>query len=234
MPTGIWLQQGGAVPLTSIGPFLRLNLCASTHISVRIARDIVAIVCSNGLGHFHRVLSVLQSLTALRRKLTISLICERWQKARFEGSRTLSDLEGSANIRWHHGIMNPGVQWSSDLYDYSDDRLFSWADRLGDIPDVRDAKLGLSDNLAGFLQLRPDAVLMGSFLWSDVLEKAYSQNPNVRRFVQWERGLLDRFRPSLLCVGQMVMPAAAERTRAVPLPWMRSGTKTRPDAQKER
>ena len=146
----------------------------------------------------------------------------------------LRDLESSAAIRWHHGIMNPGVQWSSDPDPYSHDCLFSWADRLGDVPDVRDARLGLSDNLAGFLQMRPDAVLMGSFLWSDVLETAYSQNSNVRRFAEWERGLLDRFRPSMLCVGQMVMPEAAERTRVVPLPWMRSGRETRPDAQKER
>ena len=128
--------------------------------------------------------------------------------------------------------MNPGVQWSSDPDPYSHDCLFSWADRLGDVPDVRDARLGLSDNLAGFLQMRPDAVLMGSFLWSDVLETAYSQNSNVRRFAEWERGLLDRFRPSLLCVGQMVMPAAAERTRVVPLPWMRSGR--RPDRMHRR
>jgi len=81
------------------------------------------------------------------------------------------------------------------------------------------------------LELRKDAVLMGSFLWSDVLAEAHPGDAHVARFVDSERRLLAECRPPMLCVGAMAMPGVVERARAVPLPWMRSG-EGRPDVRR--
>lgn len=78
----------------------------------------------------------------------------------------------------------------------------------------------LSDNLVGTLSVRPDTMLMGSFLMSDVLEAGHPGNPAVRRFVDHERELLSRHRPPMICVEDVVMAGVRLRTDAVEVGWM--------------
>lgn len=123
-------------------------------------------------------------------------------------------------MRQIHGITEPGVGWSSDPACFDDDRLLSWEERLVDLPELQSADLVLSDNLTAMLDHRPDAVLAGSFLWSEVLATAYPDHPRVAAFAQKETERLRKHRPPMLCVADLMMPAVRQQTTAVPLPWM--------------
>jgi hypothetical protein len=147
--------------------------------------------------------------------LAISILCEESQIERasfWERSRSFWARPGVTHIS---GVL-PGVRWPLSL----DGDLLRWVSALGDIEDVRRADLVLSDNLAGVLEHRPDAMLLGSFLWSDVLAAAYPDSSTAQAFVEHERALLAKHRPSMLCVGDIAMPGVLERTHAVALPWM--------------
>lgn len=194
-------------------------------------RRVAAVICANGLGHFRRVLEVSHALVRLVPGVRLDLVCGRWQLDRMRDWGTAGALAADPRVGWVHDAMEPGVRWSPDPAVYGDGRLKAWVRRLEDARVLEGADLVLSDNLAGVLELRPDAVLMGSFLWSDVLDGAFPDSPEAREFAAWERGLLDRNRPPMLCVRDIAMPSLASRTRPVPLPWMRSG-EGRPPARR--
>ena len=123
-------------------------------------------------------------------------------------------------MRYHTGILEPGVHWRLDPEGYQDGRLLAWEERLHSVPALHEADLVISDNLTGVLTIRADAVLMGSFLWSDKLMHAYPDDPNVQAFARHERHLLALHRPPMLCVGDVAMPGILRRTEFVLLPWM--------------
>jgi hypothetical protein len=189
--------------------------------------SITAIICPNGVGHFRRTVEVLARLSEADPRLTFDIVCERWQRERMSDWEMLDALEKGSAIRWRHGFLDPGVTWAREASGYADGRLKDWVNRLREADFLLEADLVLSDNLAGILEIRPDAVLMGSFLWSDVFEAAHSSSAAVREFIEWERALLERFHPPMLCVGAIAMPGVLSRTAAVKLPWMRAGD--RPD-----
>ncbi len=184
---------------------------------------LAVVVCPNGMGHFHRVLCVLVQLLRLTPRLKISIICEAWQKEQFQTSTLLRELMQFSEVIWIHGLLIPGIAWSQDESLYQNNCLTNWVRRLQAVHDLNAAKVVVSDNLAGVLEIRPDAVLMGSFLWSDVLEDAYGGNTAVMQFVEWERNLLAHHRPFMLCLKSMAMPNVRTETQPVYLPWMRSG-----------
>jgi hypothetical protein len=178
---------------------------------------VVALVCENGLGHFRRSVAILAELVIRGRVSRLDLVCEAWQVERNQSWRPMEVLR-AAGAHLRHEIMSPGPRWP--LPDDADVRLEGWIDRARTLPAVMDADVLLSDNLGGALALRDDAVLVGSFLWSDVLAQPALPSMRVQRFVEHERALLAKHRPPMLCVGDLAMPGVTERTRAVPLPWM--------------
>lgn len=182
---------------------------------------ILAVTCPNGLGHFRRVIDVLHALSSLLPDLAMEIVCSEWQKERMSNWDRLKDLQKWIGLQGFRYLPDPGVLWSNNPGDYSDGRLRRWVHSLDNISGIHEADLVLSDNLAGVLQIRSDAVLMGSFLWSDVLGAAFPNNREVEAFVAWEQKLLARCYPPMLCVETMMMPGVEQRTQAVPLSWMR-------------
>src|SRR5690606_13010255 len=73
----------------------------------------------------------------------------------------------------------------------------------------------VSDNLVGALRDRADALLMGSFLWSDVLvgSSVYQE------IAHFEHKLLQEYEPIMIGVEDIAMPGVKQRTRFIGLPW---------------
>jgi hypothetical protein len=180
---------------------------------------VAALICPNGLGHFRRVVRILSRLHQIVDDLSIDLLCEQWQLDRTaHGVETNALL--AAGARTHCGVLTPGVTWSSDPNEYRDGRLLSWEEQLVECAPLRAADFVLSDNLAGTLSARSDAVMSGSFLWSDVLSSAYPDDPNVTAFAGHERELMTAHTPPMLCVDDLAMPGIAAFTERIGLPWM--------------
>jgi hypothetical protein len=163
-----------------------------------------AIACGNGLGHYRRISAVVESLLRRTPDVEVDLYAQAWQ----------TEAAGAPPARMHREAMAGSPRWdartwSAEVYD-------AWLDRLAAEEPVRRADVVLSDNLAGVLRIRPDAVLMGSFLWHDVAGGAGIAAEPV---VSLEEDLLARHQPPMLCVEEMAMPAVTRLTRAVGLPW---------------
>jgi hypothetical protein len=179
------------------------------------------------------VLSVLSRLAILLPDVELDIVCERWQLERLQAGPTLTRL--GARVTLHLGVMAPGVALA-DADRFADGRLMAWRSRLANVAALQLAEVVVSENLAGVLALRSDAILMGSFLWSDVLEARHPGRREVIEFVDEERALLVAFRPTMLCVGAIAMPTLLRRTRTVSLDWMcepaTSGPTTAPAASR--
>ena len=182
--------------------------------------SVTLVICANGLGHYRRSVAIISRL--LERGAELSSVTLVAESAGRERTTTWAPTERlcRAGAVWVEGVMAKGVIWSNDPSPLQDGHLAAWSDHLREVPAVRDADLVLSDNLAGVLSVRPDAVLAGSFLWSDVLEHRHPNHPSISMFVEHERSLLERYRPPMLCVGDMAMPGVLSGTDAVPCGWM--------------
>ncbi|MCK6548441.1 hypothetical protein L6R52_21515, partial [Myxococcota bacterium] len=180
--------------------------------------EVFAVICANGLGHFRRTIGLLDRLSASEPALALTIAAEPWQ---WEQTRSwAAAARVHARARHVAGITAPGVTWRRSAADYDDGRLFAWEARLAALDGLDAARLVLSDNLVGTLAVRRDAVLLGSFLWSDVLAHAYPDHPAVSAFVAHDRALLDDVCPPMICVEPIAMRGVVARTRAVGVPWM--------------
>ncbi len=176
--------------------------------------QLVFIICPNGLGHFERSNALINSLIESDSGVHVDVYCQRWQFEVIYGK-----VISPPHVTWHFDKMEPGVTWSTNPNVYNDKRLLTWVNRLSDEPAILNSDLVISDNLTGILEIRPDTVLMGSFLWSDIFEYAYADNSDVKAFVDWERKLLRDNQPFMLCIQDIVMPSILKQTQAVRLPW---------------
>lgn len=181
---------------------------------------LVAFVCSNGLGHYRRLIGILSRMREMLPNLVLDIACEQWQIDAMQDWPRSRQFWINSKTRLFEGIMAPGVHWAISTQAFGDGRLLNWFERAKQIPDWEQADIILSDNLAAPLSVRSDTILVGSFLWSDVLQMAYPDNSDVRRFATRERELLRAYVPYMLCVEHMTMPSILEYTRAVGFPWM--------------
>ena len=160
----------------------------------------------------------------------MSIICQEWQIKATEDWE-LTKLLHQDNCTIYHEIINQSVIWSNNPDIYLDDRLIKWLDRLKNFRPLLEADIVISDNLSGVLAVRPDAILMGSFLWLDIL-KIHKKVPKVKEFIDFEKSLLKK-KPPMLCVGTIAMPAVFEYTHAIPLPWFGLSPKSTPKIRRE-
>jgi hypothetical protein len=182
--------------------------------------DVVALVAPNGLGHFRRSIGILSRLLERDPGIQIHVACAEWQVgATRDWPRSLGFFE-DRRVSRTGGIMDPGVTWAADPGAYSASLLNGWLERCESLPQLARASVVISDNLGTVLALRPDAVLLGSFLWGDVLKTAHPSVPAVQEFAAREADLMARHQPPMLCVEDVVMPAVLRQAKAVPLGWM--------------
>jgi hypothetical protein len=180
---------------------------------------VAAVIAPNGLGHARRTLGILARFAERGGRPAVTVLGTRGQQEAAARWGSHAALE-RAGCTWIHDVTEPGVSWTRDGSAYDDGRLLAWEDRLARVDEVAAADVVLSDNLAGVLGVRPDALLAGSFLWSDVLDAAHGARPAVAAFVERERSLLLAHRPPMVCVDDLVMPGVVERTTAWPVGWM--------------
>ncbi len=183
---------------------------------------VAAVICANGLGHFRRLTELLVHLAERVEISALHLFCEEWQL------NTASSWPHIARLRklpLHivSGVMEPGVGWNADPAVLSDGRLHAWEQRIKGIAAIRDADLVLSDNLVGVLDIRADAVLVGSFFWGNILGAAFPREPAVRAFSCYEAELLQVYRPNTICVDHLAMPALLDGTRPIAVGFMCGG-----------
>jgi hypothetical protein len=178
-------------------------------------RQICVVVCQNGLGHFRRTMAVIDTLLRTQPDLLrVDILCEPWQLSTTSHWPVTARLRGSAWVRFHTAGLDGSPRWGSGGED--DRAYFAWIENLKTEVAVRDADLVISDNLVGVLAIRNDALLMGSFLWHEVIR---GRGCAADRIAAWDQALVAAIRPPMLCVREIATAEVYRLTRAVPLPW---------------
>ncbi|MBX7116688.1 MAG: hypothetical protein K1X64_20350 [Myxococcaceae bacterium] len=190
---------------------------------------ITALITANGLGHFRRTVRILAELVKHRSGLDITVLAEPWQKAAVK-DWPLAETLWKSGARFEAVPLTPGIIWNESPSTFDDNRLLNWETRVLNHPAIHNANVVLSDNLAGVLNVRSDAVLLGSFLWCEVFEPMASQSNAIARFVDHEVMLLEKYLPPCICVDVLAMPKLRELTTPVAVGFMCEHT---PHAQGE-
>ena len=179
---------------------------------------ILAVVCENGLGHFKRMTGLLAAWCEKYPDTRIDLVAEQWQLDLTKDWEKTAIYRKPGN-RIFSGITAPGVRWSADDTAYTNGRLTNWEKRLSKIDSLSEADLVLSDNLVGVLNHRPDTILIGSFLWSEVLKQKFPENAVINDFADREIQILQTQKPYMLGVEALIIPEIRENTNSVGFPW---------------
>ena len=137
--------------------------------------------CSNGYGHFKRVIEVAGHL---QQDFCIDIYCEKFQYDKFKPLLNVNFIfYKKSNIRWDLTIKKNKVDFDS----YND-----WIKYYG--KDVEYYDYVISDNIVGLLQYRKDLILMGSFLWKDVFENKFGDNT----LTKFDNKLLEKYNPTVI------------------------------------
>ena len=147
-------------------------------------------ICSNGYGHFHRMLQVCTHLPFHE----IDSHCERYQYNRFKPTQDNLNFifYKESNIRWDRKRVGSIDTSGIDKYD-----------RV------------ITDNLVEVLKYRPDALLSGSFLWSDIWREKYGNND----FSDEQDKIFHDVKPRVVCNGDVVFGQLKKYINKVDIGW---------------
>ena len=179
-------------------------------------KHLAILVSANGYGHIRRQILITSELLKQNSNLHVQFAITDAQFQRFKLEIENLGSRASAVV----GVTEDSVRWRHDPSNYTATNLNGWESELMSRSSLIEADFVLSDNLVGVLEIRPDAVLSGSFLWHEVID-AYAQvNDACRQFVEREINLLKKCVPKMICNADLATPAVLSLTDAVRVPWM--------------
>jgi len=137
--------------------------------------------CSNGFGHYKRI-SEIASL--LSNDFDITIYASYFQIKKLGLVENCKHVELKLdNIRWDKTISESNINFGTyikGVEEYKD--LLTKHDYI------------VSDNIVGVLEHRPDAILLGSFLWKDVYRAKFGSNV----LSDYDSNLLQKHNPLLI------------------------------------
>jgi hypothetical protein len=177
------------------------------------------ITCSNGLGHFKRVVKMVDFILEMSEGLAIKVSCTVSQYEILKDWDLVKRI--LRNKHFSFVFCPPNIQW--DAGGQLDGSIMEWVNEL-DEKMINDADAIVCDNMAGILAVREDALLCGSFLWSEVLLNKFPENEMAQAYHDMELNLLARYNPKMLCLQDMEMPYVSQYTQPVHFSWMAEST----------
>lgn len=169
-------------------------------------------VCSNGYGHISRVISVIKEIRKVSEFLIIYIYCSEGSKSFAIDNLLDPNLAKELNFKTDYSNNEP--KWSSK--NISLESYIDFRNNLAEDSILRKSKLIVSDNLVTPVGIFDHVILMGSFLWMDILCK---NGKEANRVSEYEKKLLIRFPIQMLCVKDVVMNSVKEFTMPILLPW---------------
>lgn len=172
-------------------------------------------VCPNGFGHLKRVLKI--SSVLIENDIKLNVLCNK--KCINSLSLFADDsLVNHTKINFLEINFPAYGNWLANPSEYDFYEYKSWIDNL-DAGYIQKSDLLVSDNLAGVLARRPDAILEGSFLWSDVMQALPGRTDELNKIIEFENNLLQKTTPEMICNEDFVMPAIIGQTNYKKFAW---------------
>jgi hypothetical protein len=170
------------------------------------------VACGNGYGHMKRTLQVVEKILKYPGDHSVQIVGATFHQQIFDEWASRVDAAGGY-VSFVNGLTetNLGVKlpptYTVDDYHKSLKYIHTQVQTFK--PEVV-----VSDNLVGVLKYYPDAILMGSFVWGDVLEGGV-----MNEIATMEDELLRKTSPEMIGVKDLAMPGVLKKTRFVAMPW---------------
>ena len=169
------------------------------------------IICSNGYGHCKRTLKVLNEIFKSALPIKYNIICSE-VKANFLKQHI---NQGKLNLQFHTYLMDNEPNWLDPKSLHFSDYL-SWNQGFKTDQIIAESDLIISDNYVEPLDAARDALLMGSFLWMDIIEQ---KNNETKQIVAFQRELLKRKEPKIIALETMKMDSLSTLVKVIGVPW---------------
>ena len=185
-------------------------------------KSIFYLVCPNGQGHIKRSVTIANSLMTLKPDWRFSWFLSEKNREFFNKNANPSLVSSSKVITFpnHYSILLKNAE-NPDFYsNYTD-----WINAFKDIPEFKNADLVVSDNIAAPISHHPNLVLVGSFLWTEVLPKAQT----TIKVIEAEKASLNHRRVPMMHIENMGMSDVTNLTSPSPIPWVTERTDIKPN-----
>ncbi len=193
------------------------------------ANKLAFVVAGNGFGHLKRVVEVAGEIYKQRPDTIIEVfgaskhnhmleiwdVFHRFSSYSFHFTNAETETNLTANLR----------------PDYTFEKYHASLERIQEKVISFNPDRIVSDNLIGTLKFFPEALLVGSFLFTDTIR---AKTNAIQKIIDFEKDLLDTIKPVMLGVADMVMPGVVEYTRFKGLPWFCDREKLRPRVTRSR
>ncbi len=171
------------------------------------------IICSNGYGHLKRVLSIIPPLLELSNTISVAVFCPG---SHIELAKREINFQPGLNLDFYSDASFNEISWlNSD--GISIQKYRNWQEELRKHPILNKSHLIVSDNHLLPITVFPNVILMGSFLWHDVVN---FRNDDVDFLVENEKKQLLKLKPKMICLSEMAMPEVLTKTTPIKTPWI--------------
>lgn len=182
-------------------------------------KHILFIICSNGFGHFRRGIRLAHTLLKNEDSIRITFCAVYEPIPKFKDNWELL-RKLLLNPHFSYLAIEPNFELK-ELSQYIGDNHGKWIKQLPtQLLDSVDVVI--SDNLVPVLNYRYDTILMGSFLWAEIIPQLDSSIDEEKRqqFSEIEIQLLKKYSPPMICLKDMLMPYVRQYTIPVATGWM--------------
>jgi hypothetical protein len=177
-------------------------------------KKITFLVCSNGFGHYKRCARVANKLLEIDKNIIVDFI-SRQNTHKYQSDWIVSKKLNSNNrFNFIHGeatIEIDGINKNKQSINYNG---ISWLDNKM----IEKSDLVISDNLASILEIRSDVILMGSFLWSELIFN--DNHKELNDYANLELKLIKDIVPEMIALRDMVMPFVINHTKPFLTSWI--------------
>ena len=178
--------------------------------------NLTFVISSNGFGHLKRVSSVLHLILLYNKYLNIFIVCNDLNKKIIKRDKLLYKL------RFCTSIMKYEIKWlSKDKVDFN--QYSKWKYEFENSGIIKKSDIIISDNLVIPLFSNKKIILMGSFLWHDIIDTI---NPTFKKIAEVEKNILLINKPKIICLESMYMNSISKYTNTVKVPWFTNRIKT--------
>ena len=167
--------------------------------------DIFYIICPNGLGHLKRSLFIISELLKKNKNYYFTILFCRSDN-RLVNEILNKYLKKRVKFLYFKNVQTNFIQ-----------NLKKELSKKNFLKVFKKSNYVVSDNFAHPLLYRRDTILVGSFLWSDIL---IPTKKNLR-FIKEEKELIKKFNPKLICLKQMIYDKINKDLQLKKFNWMR-------------
>ena len=174
-------------------------------------KNLTFVICSNGYGHYKRVFKVLNEIQKRRLDLNITIICNK-KNLDFIKNNFGLNIE---SVFFFTDLMVNEPNWIS-LKGLTISSYLNWVEGFKSCENINRSSLIVSDNYLAPLISGKKCILMGSFLWHEVI-KDYNQD--IRKISENEKGILKYNKPKMIVLENMFIDSLEENASLIKTSW---------------